>query len=170
MRLIRAIAATFVLAYSATGLSQDAPAEQAVLRATSCFTDAWNRHDMRAFGLCFAPDADFVNVTAQWWKGRPALEKNHAYLHGTIEASDASGVTVQLRGHGIFSGTSLTFTSTDVRFVRPDLAVVHTTWRMTDDARTPEPRTGVMTLVVLSNASGWQITAVHNTEIARTVR
>ena len=27
------------------------------------FEDAWNRHDMDAFGALFATDADFVNVT-----------------------------------------------------------------------------------------------------------
>ena len=116
------------------------------------------------------PDADFGNVTAQWWKGRAELEKNHAYLHGTIDVTDTTGVTVPARAYGIFKVTTLSFTSREVRFVRPDLAIVHASWRMTDDARTPEPRTGLMTLVLTTQSGSWQIVAVHNIEIARTVR
>ena len=52
---------------------------------------------MTSFGQCFAVDADFVNVTAQWWKGRHALQKNHAYLHGTIDVSDTGAAA---RGAG----------------------------------------------------------------------
>lgn len=146
------------------------PSADEVTRVLSCFTDSWNRHDMRAFGECFASNADFVNVTSQWWQGRDALVKNHAYLHGTIDASDTTDVRIPPRNHGIFKATDWTFNSINVRFVRPDLAVVHATWRMTGDARTPEPRTGLMTLVITSDAGHWKIAAAHNTEIARTVR
>ena len=170
MRIIGAIVASFILCHATTGHAQGSSAEQSVLPALTCFTDSWNRHDMRSFGQCFAPDADFVNVTAQWWKGRAELEKNHAYLHGTIDVTDTTGVTVPARAYGIFKVTTLSFTSTEVRFVRPDLAIVHASWRMTDDARTPEPRTGLMTLVLTTQGGSWQIVAVHNIEIARTVR
>ena len=47
--------------------------EEAVARALAGFADSWNRHDMKAFGEGFAADADFVNVTAQWWKGHESL-------------------------------------------------------------------------------------------------
>ena len=41
---------------------------------------------------------------------------------------------------------------------------------MSGDARTPEPRTGMMTLVVNNESGRWYIAAVQNTEIARTVK
>ena len=44
--------------------------EEAVRVAVSRFAEAWNRHDMDAFGALFTRDADFVNVTGQLWKGR----------------------------------------------------------------------------------------------------
>jgi hypothetical protein len=125
---------------------------------------------MTAFGQCFAVDADFVNVTAQWWKGRHALQKNHAFLHGTIDASDTTDVTVPPRSHGMFKTSTLTFSATAMRVARPDLAVARASWRMTGDARTPEARSGVMMLVVANDGGGWQIVAVQNTEIARSVR
>ena len=144
--------------------------EEAVSRALACFADSWNRHDMNAFGQCFAGDADFVNVTAQWWKGRHALQKNHEYLHGTIDVSDTTDVTVPLRSHGIFKTSTLTFTSAVMRVARPDLAVARASWQMAGDTRTPEARSGVMMVVVTSDGGAWKIVAVQNTEIARTVR
>jgi hypothetical protein len=125
---------------------------------------------MTAFGHCFAVDADFVNVTAQWWKGRAAIQKNHAFLHGTIDVSDTTDVTVPPRSHGIFKTSTLSFASTTMRAARPDLAIARASWRMTGDTRTPEPRAGVMMVVVANDGGGWQIVAVQNTEIARTVR
>ena len=144
--------------------------EEAVSRALACFADSWNRHDMTAFGQCFAGDADFVNVTAQWWKGRYALQKNHAYLHGTIDVSDTTDVTVPRRGYGIFKTSTLTFTPPAMRVARPDLAVARASWQMTGDTRTPEARSGVMMVVVTNDGGVWRIVAVHNTEIARTVK
>src|SRR6266705_888076 len=169
MRLSRVFVHSLIMLSAATGLAQDALTAQTILPTLTCFTDSWNRHDMRLFGECFAPDADFVNVTGQWWKGRAALEKNHAYLHGTIDVNDTAGVTLLPRAHGIFKNSTLSFTSNEVRFARPDLAIVHATWSMTGDARTAEPRRGLMTLVVANNNGNWLIVAVHNVEIARTV-
>jgi ketosteroid isomerase-like protein len=147
--------------------AQGQSAEEAVTRALTCFTDSWNRHDMAAFGLCFAADVDFVNVTAQWWKGRTAIEKNHAFLHGTIEVSDTADVTVPPRSHGIFKASTLSFAQMTMRAARPDLAIARASWRMTGDTRTPEPRSGVMMVVVANDGGRWQILAVQNTEIAR---
>ena len=45
-----------------TGVAADEPVDAAL----ACFSQAWNHHDMRAFGECFAADADFVNVTTHW--------------------------------------------------------------------------------------------------------
>jgi hypothetical protein len=105
-----AIVVVLVLMLSPTSHALAQPPEEAVSRALACFADSWNRHDMTSFGQCFSSDADFVNVTAQWWKGRHALQTNHAYLHGTIDVSDTTDVTVPPRSHGIFKTSTLTFT------------------------------------------------------------
>lgn len=44
--------------------------ELAVRKVVNELQDAWNRHDMNAFGALFASDADFVNVTGT--AGRPS--------------------------------------------------------------------------------------------------
>jgi ketosteroid isomerase-like protein len=145
-------------------------AEDPATDALTCFSSSWNRHDMQAFGQCFASDADFVNVTTQWWKGREALEKNHAYLHGTIAPTDRNGITVPQGTHGMFKDTTLTFTSSDTRYLGDGVALVHVAWQITGDPRTPEPRKGFMLLVLTKNDRSWQIASVQNTELNRNVR
>ena len=58
--------------------------EEAVRIAVNRFAEAWNRHDLDAFGALFAVHADFVNVTGQLWRGRKEIQIRHAYTHGTI--------------------------------------------------------------------------------------
>ncbi len=152
------------------GLAQQAGVTAEVTKAVSCFQESLNRHDMPAFGQCFAPRAEFVNVVGTWWKGREAIEKNHAFLYGTIPQSDTSGVTTALQNYAIFKTTVLTFTSVDVQSINERVAVAHAPWRVVGDARTKEPRNGLMTLVVVNEGGRWLIAAVHNGEVARAVK
>jgi len=144
-------------------------AEPKIAEALACFPNAWNRADMMAFGGCFTSDADFVNVTANWWKGRDSVQKNHAYLLGTIDSSDRAGVTLPIQAYGIFKGTTLTFQSTELRFLRADVVIARVGWQITDP-RTPQPRHGRLMLVLTTSDAQWHIAAVQNTEIARSVK
>jgi uncharacterized protein (TIGR02246 family) len=140
--------------------------EEKVRKVVSGFVDAWNRHDMEAFGRLFASDADFVNVAGDWWKGRQAIQMRHAYAHGTIPA-DTQGE--QVRYYGIFKTSTLRFTQIDVRFLRKDVAVVHASMELLGDARTSNPRHTLATFVLTRQDGGWLIAAAQNTEINRTV-
>jgi len=143
------------------------PGDEAQVRqVVSGFVETWNRHDMEAFGRLFAPDADFVNVAGDWWKGRDAIQERHAYAHGTIPV-DTPGD--QPRYYGIFKSTTLRFTQTDVRFLRKDVAVVHVSMELLGDSRTPNPRHTTATFVLTRQDGGWLIAAAQNTEIDRTV-
>jgi len=165
MRTVVSIAAAVLLL-----TTFDSRAEDPAPDALTCFSSSWNRHEMQAFGRCFAADADFVNVTTQWWRGREALEKNHAYLHGTIAATDRNGITMPQSSHGLFMDTTLTFTSSDTRYLGSAVALVHAAWQISGDPRTPEPRKGFMLLVLIKNDNLWQIASVQNTESNRNVR
>ena len=87
-----------LLAAATAARAQTSPDKQAATRQAAAFAETWNRHDMRAFGRLFTTEADFVNVSASWWKG-PAIERNHAFMHGTIASTDMSGVTVRQQSH-----------------------------------------------------------------------
>jgi len=149
------------------GEAQDAAATAAVTRAINCFSDSWNAHDMSAFGQCFAADADFVNDTGRLWKGRTVIQKNHAFMHGAIDAAE---VTMPPLLYGICKASTFKFTTITTRFLRPDTCVAHGAWQITGDTRTAEPRSGMMTIIVNNDAGHWYITALQNTEIPRIVK
>lgn len=146
----------------------------AVSRIVHEMAEAWNKHDMTTLGQLFAPDADFVNVGGHRWKGREAIQKNHAYVHGTIAVDDRSGVTARPERHGVFRESTYRFTKIDVKLPTPNVAIAHATWRLTGHAAsgptasgTTAPRTGIMTLVLIRNGDLWKISAAQNTEAAR---
>jgi uncharacterized protein (TIGR02246 family) len=140
----------------------------AVRQAVNRFAETWNRHDMEAFGALFAPDADFVNVTGQWWKGREEIQRRHAFLHGAIPAETVPEALP--RNHGIFKESTYKFDRIDVRLIGKDVAIAHGAWTMLSDARTAEPRHGMMTFTLTQDGDHWLFSAAQNTEIERRVR
>lgn len=158
---------SLLLAGAVGAVAQRAPENASAARQVAAFAETWNRHDMHAFGRLFSADADFVNVTGKWWKGRAAIEKNHAFLHGTIARNDTVGVTTPLPNFGIFGRSTMRFDSTTVRMVRPDLAVAHVAWQLTGDARTGAVRGGLFLFVLTHGKKAWQIVAAQNTERER---
>ena len=157
--------ACFLLLSCATAArAQHAPARESAARQVAAFADTWNRHDMQAFGRLFSADADFVNVTGKWWRGRSAIERNHAFLHGTITRTDTVGVTSPMPNFGVFGSSIITFDSSTVRMVKPDLAVAHVAWHLTGDTRTAAVRGGLLLFVLTRGPGAWQIVAAQNTE------
>jgi uncharacterized protein (TIGR02246 family) len=142
--------------------------EEAVRVAVNRFAEAWNRRDMDAFGALFAEDAAFVNVAGQLWKGRKEIQRRHAYTHGTI-AREAVPEALPAN-YGIFKSSTYHFDRIDVRFLGPDLAIAHGAWTMLGDARTVEPRRGMMTFTLTRHGDNWLYEAAQNTEINRSVR
>jgi ketosteroid isomerase-like protein len=168
-KVFAASTVVLLLLGSAPASGGESESKEQVELALQCFPKAWNSRDMVAFGQCFMPEADFVNVTTNWWKGQAAIQKNHAYMLGTVEASDRADISVPPAAHGIFKNTTLVFQTVGLRFLRPDVSLARVAWVITGDARTPEPRTGRMLLVITKEGAEWRITAVQNTETARRV-
>jgi uncharacterized protein (TIGR02246 family) len=140
----------------------------AIRLAVTRFSEFWNRHDMDAFGALFAQDADFVNVTGQWWQGRQEIQRRHAFGYGAIPQQAVPEALP--RNHGIFKASTCHFDKIEVRLLRSDLAIAHGLWTMQGDARTSEPRHGMMTFVLVREGDKWLYRAVQNTEINQTVR
>jgi ketosteroid isomerase-like protein len=140
--------------------------EEAVRTAVSGFPEAWNRHDMDAFGALFAEDADFVNVTGTHWKGREAIQMNHAFTHGAIPI-DSARVAAPRGIYGIFKTSVLHFKQIDVRFIRKDVAVAHIETELLGDARTKNPRRTLVVMILTQEGGRWLIAVAQNTEISR---
>jgi uncharacterized protein (TIGR02246 family) len=121
---------------------------------TAGMIEAWNRHDMEAFGILFIESADFVNIFGDWLKGRDHIVTEHAARHRSM-----------------FRAARLTIHSTDVRNLRPDIAVVRSRWQMDGlqdpDGKPAPSRTGLLMHVMERGDGGWRIVATQNTEIAR---
>jgi uncharacterized protein (TIGR02246 family) len=142
--------------------------EEAARVAVNRFAEAWNRHDMEAFGALFTRDAAFVNVTGQLWKGRQEIQRRHAYTHGAIARDEVPEAAPA--NYGIFKSSTYQFDRIDVRMVTPNLAIAHGAWTMRGDARTTQPRRGMMTFTIIRGGDNWLYEAVQNTEINRPVR
>jgi uncharacterized protein (TIGR02246 family) len=126
--------------------------EQTIRHIEILWQDAWNRHDTKALAALFTPDADFVNVNGHFWKGREEIEKNHAATHAMM-----------------FKESVWTTLDTNVRFLGPEIALVHVKWALRGD-RNPDgsprqPREGFFTQVFIKQGASWLITASHNTNI-----
>lgn len=140
--------------------------KEEVQKVLTAEVEAWNRHDMEAFGKLYASDADYVNVGGKWTKGRRAIQMNHAYLHGTIPI-DTPDVDVPRELYGIFKTSAIRLTRIDVRFLRKDVAVAHVSSEMTGDAHTPSLRRFQITFVLTREEGTWLIAAAQDTEIKR---
>ena len=128
--------------------------EEAIKANITAFADAWNVHDAKPLAALFVEDADFVMVMGIWWKGREEIERNHAELFSTLMRE-----------------SRLTFTDTQIRFLKPDVAVAHSIWEVigqqSPDGEKLPPRQGVLSSVMTRQDNKWQIVAVHNTDTVR---
>jgi len=125
--------------------------EGAVRKVVADYADSWNKHDMQAFSRVFTDDVDYVNIAGRHWKGVQENVAEHAALF-------------QNRLKNVVQ----TPTSVQIRFVTPDVALVHTTWDATGWSRLngePVPvLKEITTMVVVKSKGKWLISAFQNTE------
>ena len=97
-----------------------------------------------------AEDVDFVTVATTYLHGRADFETFHVRLLS-----------------GRFKDSTITALNTTTRFLRPDMAVVHWSWKIEGDKNfdgTPrQPRYGMMTLVAQKENGVWLVVVGQNT-------
>jgi uncharacterized protein (TIGR02246 family) len=117
---------------------------------TAMLAVAWNRHDMTAFASLFHDDAAFVNVAGTCMRGREEIERVHAAAHA-----------------GPFRSSTLSAKLQDARDLGPGVVLAHVSTELRGDDRAPgQVRGTLMTLVIERRDTNWEITAVHNTNVA----
>lgn len=111
--------------------------------------DGWNAHDSKAFAAPFATDADYVVVNGMSIKGREEIDKGHTQIFTTIYKESHNTATIK-----------------NVRFLRPDVAIVHVEWNLEFKAggETRKAR-AINTMVMTKDGGKWSIAAFHNTPI-----
>jgi uncharacterized protein (TIGR02246 family) len=142
------LAAPLIVRYVTHAQSQTD--EAAVRNIPQAFAAAWNRHDGQQLANVISEDVDFVDVAGDWLRGRSDFALYHSRL-----------LSVRFRD------STLTPLASSVRFLRPDLAVLHWSWRIDGD-RNPDltprkPRLGVFTMIVEKTHGKWLVTAAQNT-------
>ena len=125
-------------------------ADEAAVRAIpQAWSAAWARHDGHQLARLMADDVDFVTVGDDWLQGKSNFELYHTRL---------------LAGRQKES----TFTPIEIaaRFLRPDLAVLHWSWKIQGDRnpdQTPRPpRIGLFTMILEKKSGEWLIVAAQN--------
>jgi uncharacterized protein (TIGR02246 family) len=118
------------------------------LGITQRFQNAWNTHDMEAFGRLFHSDATFVNRFGSYWRGVDQIVAGHAGIHATI-----------------YRDSTLLIDAPDVDPIAGDAAIVHFWARLSAGTAHPAGPHQVDTLilaVVTRRDDEWRIQALEN--------
>lgn len=145
----------FAVIIAVTGASAqktaDKTADETVIRErVGQLMKGWNAKSGAEFAKPFAEDADYVVINGMQIKGRVVIAKAHQNIFETI-----------------YKNSNLSLSAETIRFLRPDVAVVHVagsmkivegeTERISSRAR--------MTLVMTKTDGRWEIVAFQNTEV-----
>lgn len=112
------------------------------------FEQAWNTHDMAAFGRLFHPDATFVNRFGTYWRGVDQIVAGHAGIHASI-----------------YRDSTLAIDPPDVDPISDEAAILHFWSRLSAGAAHPAGPHQVDTLIlaVVTRRDGeWRIQALEN--------
>lgn len=115
---------------------------------TTRFQEAWNRHDMVAFGRLFHPDATFVNRFGTYWRGVDQIVAGHAGIHASI-----------------YRDSTLAIDAPDVDPISDDAMILHFWSRLSAGAAHPAGPHQVDTLILAvatRRDSEWRIQALEN--------
>jgi uncharacterized protein (TIGR02246 family) len=146
----RALASVFawvVLGFSPGASAQSQPPPPGPEVVAKQFVDAWNAHDLAAFGDLFATDADWVTASGSRLNGR---EKIRAYL---AEEHKTWAKTTRMESANVH-----------VRYLNRSTAVVFFDWTLTStkdakDAKGSKTRHGNNVLVATKFGPGWIVAA-----------
>jgi uncharacterized protein (TIGR02246 family) len=126
--------------------------ELAIRKTIAGIEEAWNTHDMKAYGDLLAEDVHWVNVVGMHWRGQKAVMDAHIAFHKTIfknHTMKTNNVEIRFLGNGIAIAV---VTTTNDKFTTPDGSMV------------PE-RQNRLTYVLHKEAETWKIAHGHNVPI-----
>jgi uncharacterized protein (TIGR02246 family) len=123
--------------------------EAAIRQIVQQLQDGWAAKDGKTFAAPSSPDADYVVVDGARAIGREAIERGHTGIFSTFLKDSTNVATVK-----------------SIRFLRPDVAVVHAEWNL--EVRTngkTEKRRAMSTMVMTNDGGKWRIAVFQNTPI-----
>jgi uncharacterized protein (TIGR02246 family) len=148
-----------VLMFTVTGICAQEKAktsgaserDEAMIRANvEQLMKGWNAKSGAEFAKPFAEDADYVIINGLQLKGRPAISEGHQRIFDTI-----------------YKNSTLAYEITQLRFLRPDVALVHVraVLSVTTPGNSTQSNNARITLVMTKRKYAWTIDAFQNTQI-----
>lgn len=125
--------------------------EKAIRKVVLGVEEAWNAHDMKAYGKLFREDAEFINVVGMHWRGRKAIMVAHTAYHETLFKNHSIKTDdVQLRSLGSGHAIAVVTTTNDA-FTTPTGVI--------------PKRQNRQTYVLMKDSDGWKIAHAHNVPV-----
>jgi uncharacterized protein (TIGR02246 family) len=110
----------------------------------------WTDGDAEGYGACFTADSDYVSYDGTRAIGRKPMVAAHDELF-----------------RGVLAGSGLIGEVESIRYLSPEIAVLHATGSVLTPWRNKLPRRRVsrQTLVAVRTADGWRFAALHNCRV-----
>jgi uncharacterized protein (TIGR02246 family) len=149
------IGLTIMVFCAATGLfaqekdSKMSKDEAAIRANVEQMAKGWNMKSGAEFAKPFAENSDYVVINGMHIKGRTDNAQGHQQIFNTIYKDSRVSVNVK-----------------QIRFLRPDVAVVHVESNLTFKIGGAEQTgSGLITMVMTKEKDKWEIAAFQNTAI-----
>jgi len=124
--------------------------EAKILALFEDLLEDWGRGDGEAYGSHFTEDADYVAFDGTRTRGRREISASHQRLFDKF-----------------LKGTRLTGNILNIKFLSPDVALIHATGGTVMPGKTkPSPeRDSIQTLVAVCEGTEWRFAAFHNSRV-----
>ncbi len=124
----------------------------AIRKTIAGIGEAWNNHDMKAYGALLTEDVHWVNVVGMHWRGHKAVMDAHIAFHKTS-----------------FKNHKIKTDSVEIRFLGSDVAIAVVTTTndefTTPDGSTVPKRQNRQTYVLRRSSESWMIAHCHNVPV-----
>ena len=138
----------FVLFPAAALLGQSAQDNKDIRDLGTQVQEAWNKNDPRMLSALWLTDGDYISSTGRTARGREEVEKAFAE-----------------QWSGIYKGTKIAHTLTNVRFLRKDVAVADGAFEVTGmrdaSGKVLGSRSGLSTIVAAKKGTRWYVAALR---------
>lgn len=108
----------------------------------------WNEGDANGYASLFAENADYVAPNGTHYQGRRAIEKSHQEIFTTF-----------------FKGSRLEGKMTKLRFLTPEIAIIHRVGHILLPEDSEEKNSSIQTLVAVKRQDTWHFAAFQNTDV-----
>ncbi len=124
------------------------PDEAAIRENVKQMESGWNAKSGPSFTKPFATDADYVIINGMHIRGHAEIEKGHQQIFDTI-----------------YKDTTVTLIIKQIRFLRPDVALVHVSGHR-ESPQAELRADATMVMVMTKNDGSWKIASFQNTPVS----